>query len=353
MRGVALVAIATRALGIGATTTMFSVVYGALLRPLPFTAADRLVILFNTQATPRDGLSRLRWSRLHIKELQAAAQSFDQIASFSSALVATSGHGDPEHLDGEVVSPEYFRALRVTPIAGRTFTADEDTVNAAPVTVISARLWRRRFDADPAMVGRTISINDAPLTVVGILSDGFAGLSGKAELWIPPPIAARLTYADYLTTPQHFISVIARLKDGVTLAQANAELSAIGSRFADDPSPAETVWSAVAVSLGDARVDAAVRRSALALLSAAACVLVIACVNVASLLLARGRMRRREMAVRLAIGSSRQRLIGQLLTEGLLLAIIAGICGTILAAWGVEAFGRLAPEVIPSGRNNY
>ena len=212
MRGVALVAIATLALGIGATTTMFSVVYGALLRPLPFTDPDRLVILFNTLVTPRDGLSRLRWSRPHITDLQASAQSFDRIASFTSTLVATSGAGDPEHLDGEVVSPEYFRALRVTPVAGRTFTAEEDTVSAEPVTIISTRLWRRRFEADPAIVGKTMTINDVPLTIVGILPDGFAGLSGKAEFWMPPPMAARLTYADYLTTPQHFISVVARLR---------------------------------------------------------------------------------------------------------------------------------------------
>jgi hypothetical protein len=165
LRGAALVAIATLALGIGATTTMFSVVYGALLRPLPFADPDRLVILFNTQVTPRDGRSRLRWSRPHIKELQASAQSFAHIASFTSTLVGTSGYGDPEHLEGEVVSPAYFAALRVTPIAGTTFTAEEDTVNVAPVTILSARLWRRRFAADPAMVGKTVTINDVALTV--------------------------------------------------------------------------------------------------------------------------------------------------------------------------------------------
>src|SRR5262245_27695012 len=131
MRGVALVAIATLAIGIGATTTMFSVVYGALLRPLPFADPDRLVILFNTQTTTRDGRSRLRWSRPHIVALQASATSFESIASFTPALLSTSGGGDPEHVEGEVVSPDYFRALRVAPIAGRTFSAEEDSASAA------------------------------------------------------------------------------------------------------------------------------------------------------------------------------------------------------------------------------
>jgi putative ABC transport system permease protein len=354
MRGVALVAIATLALGIGGTTTMFSVVYGALLRPLPFVEPDRLVILFNTQVTPRDGVSRLRWSRPHIVALQGAATSFDSIASFTSALLSTSGRGDPEHVEGEVVSPDYFRALRVAPLAGRTFTAAEDTVaGAQPVTVISARLWQRRFGGESSIVGSTMRVNDVPLTIVGVMPDGFAGLSGKAELWIPPPMAARLTYAEYLTTPQHFISVVARLKEDVSVERANAELASLASQFADAVSPPGTVWSAEAVPIGDARVDATVRRSALALLGAAACVVLIACVNVASLLLARARTRQREMAVRLAIGSSRRRLVQQLLTEGLLMAVIAGACGTILAAWGVHAFAQLAPEVIPTGRNNY
>ena len=159
MRGVAIVAILTLALGIGATTTMFSVVYAALLRPPPFSDPDRLVILFNTMVTPRDGLARLRWSRPHIVELQASATSFESVGSFTSSLLSASGQGDPEHIEGEVASPGYFQALRAKPVAGRTFHPEEDTVSGAqPVTIISARLWRRRFAADPSIVGATVRV---------------------------------------------------------------------------------------------------------------------------------------------------------------------------------------------------
>ena len=354
MRGVAVVAILTLALGIGATTTMFSVVYATLLRPPPFEDSGRLVILFNTSLTAREGLTRLRWSMPNVIALRSSATSLEAVASFTGALLSTSGRGDPEHLDGEVVSPDYFRTLRVSPIAGRTFRAEEGTVaGAQPATLIGWRLWKRMFGGDPASIGGTIIVNDVPLTIVGILPESFRGLTGRADLWIPPPMAARLTYSEYLTTPQNFISVVARLKDGVTLQQANTELAAIGARFVGNGSAPGTVWSATSVPLREARIDPMLRQSALVLLAAAACVLVIACVNVASLLLARARARRREIAVRLAIGSGQRRLVQQLLTEGLVMAAIAGVCGAIFAGWGVDAFARMAPPVIASGRNNY
>jgi putative ABC transport system permease protein len=354
MRGVAIVAILTLALGIGATTTMFSVVYAMLLRPPPFPDPGRLVILFNTSVTPRDGLQRLRWSMPNITELERATTSFESVGSFTGPLFTLSGHGDPEHIDGETVSRGYFQALRASPIAGRIFTAEESSaVGAQPVAIISTRLWKRKLESDPASIGRTIVVNDVPLTIIGILPERFTGLSGKAELWIPPPMAARLYYSEYLTTPQNFISVVARLKEGVSLQQASAELAAIGPRFVGNGSAPGTVWGASAVPMREARVDPTLRQSALVLLAAAACVLVIACVNVASLLLARARVRRREIAVRLAIGSGRRRLVQLLLTEGLVMAAVAGVCGTVLAWWGVGVFARTAPAAIASGRNYY
>lgn len=354
MRGVAVVAVASLALGIAATTTMFSAAYAALLRPLPFAESDRLVMLFTAHTSPREGLALSRWSSPLIDTLTTSVTSYQSIASYTAPLLSLSGGtGDPEQLDGEFVSTEYFDALKVAPALGRTFITSEDRVPGdATVAVLSDRLWRIRYGADPSIIGKTVRVNDVPLTVVGIMPPGFAGLSDKAQLWIPRMMAPRLSYSEYLTTPQLFIPVVARLKDGVTLEQANAELTAVSATFPIAQDPEGSRWSAVAQPIGQARVEPTLRRSVLLLLAAAGCVLLITCANVAGLLLARGRMRRRELAIRMAIGSGRVRIIRQLLTESLVLAVASGVCGSLLAVWGVEAVARFAPTMLWTGRTS-
>jgi putative ABC transport system permease protein len=352
MRGVAAVVIASLSLGIAATTTMFSAAYAALFRPPPFASPDRLVLLFTTHTTPREGLVLTRWSRPLIDTLTASVKSYESLASYTPSLVALSGGaGEPEQVDAEIVSPGYFATLRVAPALGRAFNPDEDGApGAAPVALLSDRLWRLRYGADESMLGQTVRVNDVPLTVVGIMPRGFSGLSDKSTIWIPRTMAPRLTYAEYLTTPQLFIAVIARLKDGTSLEQANAELAGASNGFPIQQSAEGGKWGAIAQTIGQARVEPTLRRSVLLLFAAAVCVLLITCANVAGLLLARGRSRRRELAIRMAIGSGRGRIVRQLLIESLLLAVPAGALGVFLALWGVDLFSIYAPPVLWTGR---
>ena len=330
MRGAAALAVLILAIGIGATTTMFSVVYAALLRPLPFDEPDRIVMLHLTRTSARAREDRLRFSHPELAALEAQATSFEVAASFSRTSLAIE-LPEPEQIDGEVVSAHYFDLLRVAPLTGRHFTEEEDSQPGAhPLVIVSARMWRGRMASDPNVLSRTLPVNGVPLSIIGVMPDGFNGLSGRADLWIPTAMAPRLTYADYLTTPQHFLPAVARLKAGVSLEAANAELAAIGPRaVAVDTTETDptAVWGARAIPVGEARVDPAVRRSALLLFAGIGCVLLIACANVASLMMARLRQRRREVALRSALGAGTWRMVRQLLTESLVLAAAGGLLG--------------------------
>ena len=356
MRGAALLAVLTLAFGIGSTTTMFSVVYAALLRPVSFEEPGRIVMLYLTRASAGGSDDRVRFSNREIRALMAQATSFEAVATMSRTSLSVEAP-DPQQIDGEIVSTAYFDLLRVGVTAGRLFQPDEDTdPGAHPVLLVSARFWRAHLGADGAAVGRTLAVNGVPLTIIGIMPEGFAGLSGRADIWLPTAMAPKLTYADYLTTPQHFIGAVGRLKPGVTEAAASAEMALIGPRVAAldaTGSDVTAVWGGRVLAVDDARVDPAGRRSALLLLAAIACVLLIACANVASLLMARMRDRRRELAVRGALGAGLGRVVRQLVTESVVLATAGGLLGALVAVWGTRIVVLAAPSALPSTQTGY
>lgn len=355
-RTLAAATVLTLALGTGAASSIFSLLYATVFRPLPFAEPDRLVVLYATRTSPRGGLAELRWSRPAITALAPHLTSYEDVGSYSRADVSLAGTGDPEQLQAEMISSGYLRALRVQPVAGRLFTPEEDLRPGEPeLVIISDRLWRRRFGGDAHVVGTTVRINQVPMTIAGVLPRGFAGLSGAADVWLPFTMAPRLTYGEYWTTRQHFINLVGRLKTSVPLERANLELATLvpsldlSRTFEDEP----VSWSALARPLGDARVDAVARRSAMVLVSAVGCLLLIAWVNLTMMLLARGGARRSEMAVRLALGATRWRLARQLMTEALALALAGGALGTLMAAWAIPLAARLDPAVIASPQNDY
>ena len=185
MRGVALAAVVTLAVGIGAATTIVGVVYAALLRPLPFAEPDRLAMLYTTRTTVREGTQRGRWSRHDITAIAPLLTSFEATASFTRVSVSLGGGDVPEQIDGEIVSPTYFSVLRVAPRLGRVFLPSDDLQPGEPaIALIGARLWHRRFGSDPGIVGQLVTINAVPLTVAGVVPDGFAGLTGCSEVWL-------------------------------------------------------------------------------------------------------------------------------------------------------------------------
>ena len=347
--GFAAVTVLTLALGIGATTAMFSVVNGSMIRRPPFADPDRLVMVYLTRTTSGEPARRSRWSYPEFEMLRQSATVFEGLAAYNIPDFNLGGDV-PEHIEGEVVSATYFDVLGLTAALGRTFVANEDVIPAShPVTVLGHALWRRRFGEDSTVVGQTVGINRIPMTVIGVAPAGFRGLSGRADLWITEAMGPLASYHGQLTDHQHFHNVIARLRPDVSLQDATAQLELIGTNIAAAVEhEGDGQWSATARRLHEARIDSTTRRSQLLLLGAVGFVLLIACANLVNLLLARAASRHREITIRLSVGSTRARLVRQLITESLLLSLVGGTIGVALAYALVDALAAFVPQRSPS-----
>jgi putative ABC transport system permease protein len=340
-RGLSLTVVLTIAIGVAALTITFGVVNAALWRQPPFPESDRLAMLFLQRNPPGEPSRRERWSFARYNLLAESQDVFEQVASYSPGALTVSGagSGDAELIQGERISATYFTLLGVSAARGRLFTESEDDgLSPTPVVVLGHQLWIRRFASDPGIIGRDIRLNGVPLTVIGVMPAGFSGLSGRAELWVPRTMTPQLTYAEYLTTNQNFISAVGRLKAGVDFSSAQTRLEVLGASInraiPSDPAFPDERVTASAVGLNEARADPTVRRSLFIVLAAVAVLHLLACVNVINLLLGREAARRHESAVRIALGSSGLRLFRHLSGEGLLLGLVGGAAGLGLAAWG-------------------
>src|SRR3954469_10491144 len=326
--GFSLVAVLTLALGIGANTAIFSVVNAVLLRPLPLTNPDELVQLWESKDFPAGFQGSV--SAPNFIDWQEQNTVFSAIASFRYQDFALQTKQNPERLVGVVVTPNYFRVLGASPMLGRTFAENE---SQADVAVLSEGLWRAQFAADPTVIGRTASLNGHPFTVIGVMPGNFRFPSPRNQLWTPLAFSpAELSPA---ARGDHGLRVIGRLKSGVSLSQALAQMKVVAQGIAQKFPEEQGDRSVKLIPLRE-QLTADSRTSLLVLLGSVACVLLIASANIANLLLARTAGRQREIALRLALGASRPRLIRQFLTESILLALLGGAAGMVAAVWATD-----------------
>jgi putative ABC transport system permease protein len=340
--GFTAVAVLALALGIGANTAIFTIVNAVLLEPLPFRDPGRLVVLWETNAR-RPGRPNvlgpanfLRW--------RERATVFERMAPFYDYRVNLTGSGEPEELIALDVTPDFFPTLGVSPLVGRTFAAEEGPQGNDGVAVLGYGLWQRRFAADPGVVGRTIQINGRSITVIGVMPADTrlfvkrGSLTGKAaDIWRP------FAFTAAQREPRgRYMSAIARLKPGVSVTEAQAQLDTIAGGLTKEFPQFDTGWGALVVPM-HRELSGDIRPALLVLSGAVGFVLLIACANVANLLLARGAARQREMAIRNALGAARFRIVRQLLTESLVLCALGGALGLLVAQWSLDLLIATSP----------
>jgi putative ABC transport system permease protein len=329
----------TVTLAIVANATIFSVVNAVMLRPLPFKDPDRLMQI--AEKNDKLNLPSFGSSVLNFLSWREQAQSFEAFAAIATNNYTLAGTGEPEQLSGNRISPALTRVLGIPPILGGDFADEEEKPSAVPVAMIGEGLWKRRFGSDSTLIGRTITLNGTPTTVVGVAPAALNLISGGdvyTPLTIDPAKEIRLN---------HVIFTVGRLKDGVSVAQAQAEMNNISVRLGQQY-PEIRDWGIRIITIFDTFVSPELKTGLLVLLCAVGFVLLIACANIANLLLARAGSRQSEMAVRTAVGASRSRLVRQLLVESVVLSFAGGGAGLLGAVWAVRTVNHaLPPNILP------
>ncbi|MGC1106331.1 MAG: ABC transporter permease, partial [Candidatus Acidiferrales bacterium] len=337
------IAILTLALGIGANTALFSVVNGVLLNPLPYPQPEQLAALYSRTTE----FSRSSISYPNFLDWQRDNRTFARLAAYRGDNFNLTGTGEPERVRAEMVNADFFPVLGVQPLIGRTFTTQDDHAGAAPVVLLSEGLWRRKFGASPRILGQSISLNATAYTVIGIIPASFYFQGNNfrlSDVYVP---LGQWTDATFLNRRVGMgMDSVGRLKPGVTLAQAREDMAGIAENLAKTYPDADKGSGITILPLKQDMVGD-VAPLLYVLLGAVGFVLLIACVNIANLLLARSTGRTREFAIRAALGASRGRVVRQLLTESVLLAVAGGILGLLLAAWGTKAAIRVLPQALP------
>jgi putative ABC transport system permease protein len=338
--GFTVVAVLALALGIGANTAIFSVVNAVLLRPLPFADPEQLVIVWMDNR--QQGVKEDIHSYPNFVDYREQNKVFENLAAYRNASLNLTGTGEPERVLGAASTASFFEVMRVAPAIGRAFSAEEDQPGHDSVMLISYSLWQRRFGADKNIIGKSVALSGATRTVIGVMPPDFRFPAKETEFWIPlapPPQVKDQRQAFWL-------NVIGRLKPGVTLEQARVEMATIAKRLEQQYPDANSNFGTNLVPLREQTVGP-VRPALLILLGAVAFVLLIACANVANLLLGRAAAREREFAIRMAMGAGRRRIVRQLLVESLLLAGMGAVLGILLAVWGLDALKMMMPSDMP------